>query len=79
MMETSEDRCLRWDKLISEKKYAKVVKEFDSMIATRGHLLTVGDLVKRDEALEKMGVISFTKERAKKMEEMERESRRGKY
>lgn len=78
-METSEERWTRWGDLIKQKKYIKVVKEFDSLIANKGHLLTIGDLVRRDEALEFIGVISFTKERAKKMEEIEHESRRGKY
>jgi hypothetical protein len=78
-METNEDRWLRWGELIKQKKYIKVVKEFDSLIASKACLLTIGDLVRRDEALDFLGVVSFTKERAKKMEEAERETRRGKY
>jgi hypothetical protein len=78
-METTESRWFRWDMLINEKKYIQVIKEFDLLIANKNNSLTFGDLVRRDEALDSIGVISFTKERAKKTEVVESESRRGKY
>lgn len=78
-METAESRWFRWDMLINEKKYIQVIKEFDLLITNKKNSLTFGDLVRRDEALEFIGVISFTKERAKKTEVMENGSRRGKY
>ena len=78
-METAESRWFRWDMLINEKKYIQVIKEFDLLITNKKNSLTFGDLVRRDEALEFVGVISFTKERAKKTEVMESGSRRGKY
>ena len=78
-METAESRWFRWDMLINEKKYIQVIKEFDLLITNKKNSLTFGDLVRRDEALEFIGVISFTKERAKKTEVMENGSSRGKY
>lgn len=62
--ETSEERWLRWDKLLNENKYTEVISEFDSCFNKKERLL-VGDLVRREQALEALGVISFNKEKAK--------------
>lgn len=79
IIETTEDRWFRWDSLINQKKYFEVVKEFDLLFMKNNDLLTIGDLVRRDEALDFMGVISFNKEKAKKTEVKKYGSRRGKY
>jgi hypothetical protein len=77
-METTEERWLRWDGLIIEKKYLQVAKEFDLLFLKKVNL-TIGDLVRRDEALELMGVASFSKEKAKKQEVIDRDGfRKGK-
>jgi hypothetical protein len=78
-METTEQRWFRWDVLINEKKYIELVKEFDLLFAKKTANLTFGDLVRRDQALKALGIISFSEEKAKKTEGMRRESRRGKY
>lgn len=65
--ETTEERWKRWDILINEKKYIEVIKEFDSMLNKKG-LLKIGDLVRRDDALELIGVSSLSKEKVKKHE-----------
>lgn len=65
--ETTEERWKRWDVLIIEQKYTELVKEFDSMLTKKGSL-KIGDLVRRDDALELMGVISLSREKAKKHE-----------
>jgi hypothetical protein len=74
-----EEREKKWDGLIAEKKYVEVVKEFDLLWAKNRHDLTFYDLVRRDQALKALGVISFIEESAKKKEGAKRESRRGKY
>lgn len=77
-METTEERWFRWDTLINEKKYLQVAKEFDLLYAKKVYL-TIGDLVRRDEALENMGIFSIVKERVKRQEKVKKyESRRGK-
>jgi hypothetical protein len=78
-METTEERWYRWDVLINEKKYIQVVKEFDSLFAKRLSALTFGDLIRRDKALKAVGIISFSEEKAKKIEGANLESRRGKH
>lgn len=42
-----------------EEKYIVIVKEFDDMIRKK-EMITVGDLVIRDQALEEMGIISLS-------------------
>jgi hypothetical protein len=76
-METTEERWLRWDELINKKKYIQLIKEFDSLYAKKVHL-TIGDLVRRDEALEFVGIPSIVKERVKRQEVRPHGSRRGK-
>lgn len=78
-METVEERWFRWDGLINEKKHIQVVKEFDLLFSKKTTSLTIGDLVRRDQALKALGVISFSEEKAKKTEGIRRESRRGKH
>lgn len=76
-METTKERWNRWNVLMNEKKYLQIVKEFDLLLHKQANL-TIGDLLIRDEALEFMGVIPFSKEKAKK-EEVKHELRRGKH
>jgi hypothetical protein len=76
-METTEERWFRWDKLINEGKYIQLIKEFDSLYAKKENL-TIGDLVRRDEALEFIGIPSIVKERVKRQEVKKHGSRRGK-
>jgi hypothetical protein len=78
-METTEERWFRWDILINEKQYIQIVKEFDLLFAKKTANLTLGDLVRRDQALKALGIISFSEEKAKKREGIKREFRRGKY
>jgi hypothetical protein len=52
---TIEKRYYKWDKLIIEKEYEKVVLEFDKLIK-QNKTLTIGDLIRRNDALELMGV-----------------------
>jgi hypothetical protein len=71
-LETTEERWSRWDKLLNENKYTEVISEFDSSFNKKEQLL-IGDLVRREQALEALGVISFNKEKVKY------ESRKRKY
>lgn len=57
--EEIEKRWSRWDDMINKKKYADLVLEFDQMIENR-EKMTFGDLVRRDDALELMGIISLS-------------------
>jgi hypothetical protein len=59
MCKKRDKRWLRWNNLILEGKSIVVVKEFDKMISNK-EFLTVGDLIVRDQALEKMGIISLS-------------------
>jgi len=54
-----QDKWERWNKLMIEEKYIVIIKEFDDMIRKK-EMITVGDLVIRDQALEEMGVISLS-------------------
>lgn len=54
-----QDKWERWNKLMIEEKYIVIVKEFDDMIRKK-EMITIGDLVTRDQALEEMGVISLS-------------------
>ena len=54
-----QDKWERWNKLMIEEKYIVIIKEFDDMIREK-EMITVGDLVIRDQALEEMGVISLS-------------------
>ena len=56
---TVEERWFRWDKLINSGDYNIVVDEFDLMIKKRERIV-FGDLIRRDDALELMGVISLS-------------------
>jgi hypothetical protein len=58
MSESVNERWYRWDKLANDKKYGEIVAEFDDMLKKKKKV-TVGDLVRRDEALESMGVTSI--------------------
>lgn len=56
--ETTEERWYRWDMLIQKGDYYSVVKEFDELLLKKKVVL--GDLIKRDEALDLMGVLSLS-------------------
>ena len=64
-METVTERWVRWDRLINNKKYVQLIKEFD-LLLTKKTKLTIGDLIRREEALENIGIVSFNKEKTKK-------------
>lgn len=59
MCKKTDDRWARWNRLIINGKSLEVVQEFDEMIRNKERL-TIGDLVIRDQALEKMDVISLS-------------------
>jgi hypothetical protein len=59
-----DKRWLRWDILINEGNYIQVVKEFDKMITIEEPL--IGDLIRRDDALEYLGVASLSARAIKK-------------
>lgn len=59
MKETINERWLRWDKLLNDEKPDEVVKDFDRMLRSNKRIV-VGDLVRRDQALEMMGVVSMS-------------------
>lgn len=67
-------RWIRWDNLLKEKKYIQLIKEFDEMVEKREYL-TIGDLIKRDEALESIGVLSISPNALEKRD-YERKKRR---
>lgn len=58
MYESIEKRWYRWDKMMNQERYLEVIEEFDSMIA-KGHTLTIGDLVRRDQSLQEINVVSL--------------------
>jgi hypothetical protein len=59
MIETVEERWFRWDVMMNEDKFEDVVKEFDNMIVRRIRV-AVGDLIRRDQCLEELGIISLS-------------------
>lgn len=59
MKESSDERWLRWNKLIIKGKNLDIIKEFDEMIINK-HDIKLGDLIIRDQALEEMGVLSLS-------------------
>lgn len=59
MEETVEKRWFRWDKMMNNGEYQKLIKEFDQMVRNKKHIV-VGDLIRRDQALEEIGVISIS-------------------
>lgn len=59
MSESVNERWVRWDKLASNEKHEEIVLEFDRMLKKK-EKITVGDLVRRDNALESIGVISLS-------------------
>jgi len=65
MAESVNQRWYRWDKLANDNKHDEIVKEFDEMLR-KNIKVTVGDLARRDMALEEMGVMSLSKNALKK-------------
>jgi hypothetical protein len=65
-METPEQRWFRWNRMIIDKKYIEVVKEFDYIFNHKKESLTIGDVVVRDQALGFIGVVSLIEEKTKK-------------
>lgn len=59
MSESINKRWVRWDKLASDQKHEEIVLEFDRMLK-KNEKITLGDLVRRDNALESIGVISLS-------------------
>jgi hypothetical protein len=59
MSKKIQERWFRWDKLINNKEYKTVVKEFDDMLVKEEEVV-VGDLIRRDDALELMGIVSLS-------------------
>jgi len=59
MSKKIEKRWFKWDKLINNKEYEVVIKEFDKMIENKEKIV-IGDLTRRDDALKLMGVISLS-------------------
>lgn len=65
--ELPEDRWFRWDNMLNKGEHVLLLKEFDILFNKKKAIL-VGDLVRREQALEELGVISFNKEKFKKEE-----------
>ena len=65
-METPKQRWFRWNRMILDKKYIEVVKEFDHIFNHKKESLTIGDVVIRDQALGFIGVVSLIEEKTKK-------------
>lgn len=55
MSKVIEMRWFKWDRLMNENKAAQVVEEFDSMVKS-GKKVVVGDVVRREQALEMMDI-----------------------
>jgi hypothetical protein len=58
MKETIEQRWYRWDIMLNDQKYEEVIKEFDYMLKNKQEI-NLGDLARRDQALESIGVLSI--------------------
>lgn len=74
----NENRWNRWNKLMIDKKFIELVKEFDKMVKNKDNV-TVGDLVLRDEALEELGIASLSPNALYKRKERNERSRTRKY
>ena len=59
MGETIEERWFRWDVMMNENKFQDVVREFDNMLVKKMRVV-VGDMIRRDQCLEELGVISLS-------------------
>ena len=59
MSKIIEMRWYKWDRLMINQNAHQVVQEFDEMI-TKGQRVVVGDIVRRDQALEMMGIGSIS-------------------
>ena len=55
----TNERWFKWDTLINEGNYQQVVDEFDEMVKKRENVV-LGDLIRRDDALELMGIVSLS-------------------
>lgn len=54
VLEKIELRWLRWDKMLNNKEYEIVIKEFDQLLSK--NQVVVGDYVRRNQALDELGV-----------------------
>jgi|VirMetMinimDraft_7_1064189.scaffolds.fasta_scaffold09758_7 hypothetical protein len=59
MTETVEERWFRWDVAMNEGNFEDIVREFDNMIVKQVRIV-VGDMIRRDECLEELGIISLS-------------------
>jgi len=55
MSKKIEDRWFKWDVMINEGKNYEVVGEFDRMVKN-GDRVLIGDLIRRNQALDLVGV-----------------------
>lgn len=58
MNETIEQRWYRWDTMLNEERFQEVIREFDSMLRAKKEI-NLGDLARRDQALDAIGVLSI--------------------
>ncbi len=77
MSKKIEERWSRWDKMMNEENYEELVLEFDKMIKNK-EKLTFGDLMRRDDALESMGIISLSPNAVQKRKWQDERSKKGK-
>ena len=55
MSKKTEDRWLKWDKMMNDKKYVDVVNEFDKRFFNNERIV-IGDMIRRDDCLKALGV-----------------------
>lgn len=65
MSKIIEMRWYKWDRLMIDQNAHQVVQEFDEMVK-KGQQVVVGDIARRDQALEMMGVGSISPLKRKK-------------
>jgi hypothetical protein len=61
MSERIKDRWYRWDVMMNEGNAVEVIKECDAMIRNKQSIV-LGDMVRRSQALEMIGVLIFKKD-----------------
>ena len=76
MSKELDKRWLRWDIMINEGNYISVIEEFDEIIKNNGRVV-MGDLVRRNHALEFMGVASLSEKQYER--EINGKSKKRKY
>lgn len=58
MQDIINARWYKWDKWYNNGKFDKIVEEFDQLLKNN-EIICAGDLVRRDTALEAMGIVSI--------------------